>query len=443
MPKQKISVIGLGKLGAPLAVAFAAKGFRVVGLDIHKPFVDAINEGKAPVVEPKLQEYLDKGRKNISATQDYGEVIRESDITFLVVPTPSREDGHFSDEFLKNALAELGRELKASGKGYHTFVITSTVSPATCESSLIPLLEKTSGRKLTNGFGFAYNPEFIALGEVISGLLNPDLLLIGESDQKVGDLLEAIYRDTLDNWGKAYVARMSLVSAEIAKIAVNAYVTMKISYANTLASICEHIPGANVDDITRALGADKRISPHFLKAGPPFAGPCFPRDSRAFVAFANEYGVDATLARATDEINELQIKNLAEKVLEYLPQDKKVAILGLAYKPNTPVIEESPAIKLIEELLRRGIEVAAYDPLAVEHTKAVFGDKISYLSSAKEAFSAASCVVVTTRDKEFLELQEKDIIHNPTTVIDCWRMLEDFKSSLKVRYVGLGQHNEV
>ncbi len=422
-----------------MLAAFAAKGFSVTGLDLNPKYVDAINKGIAPVYEPKLQEYLNIGRGNFRATQDYAELVRESEITFYIIPTPSKSDGSFSDDYLKDAVQKSAQELKRAAKPYHIFVITSTVSPGTINKSLIPLIEEFSKRKLNHGFGVAYNPEFIALGEVLHGFLNPDLLLIGESSKQVGDTLEEIYRQTLDN--SPYVGRMSLVSAEITKISLNAYVTMKISFANTLSNICEKIPEANVDDITSALGADIRISPHYLKAGPPFSGPCFPRDSRAFAAFAKYFGVDAKLARATDEINDFQIAVITKKALRFAGANKKVAILGLAFKPNTPVVEESPAIKIIAELLKNGVRVIAYDSLAQQNARAIFGDKIVYADSVKDALVEASCLIVTTRDEQFQNLQEGDLIHNPTVVIDCWRMLEGLKNSPRIKYIGLGQYS--
>lgn len=437
MSKSKISVIGLGKLGAPLAVIFAYKGFPTFGFDIYKPFVDAINSGQATVVEPFLQEYLNKAKNNLRATQDYREVIENSDFTFLIVPTPSRPDHHFSDEYLKQALKELAVALKESDKSWHNFVIVSTVSPGTINNSLIPWIEQYSCRKVNQGFSIAYNPEFIALGDVINGLLKPDMVLIGESNKEIGEQLEKMYREAiLENDAK--IARMSIISAEITKLSLNAFVTMKISYANTLANICEKIPGADVDAITSALGADKRISPYYLKGGLPFAGPCFPRDSRAFLAFAKEYGVDAKLARATDEINEAQIPLLEQKIMDNLPSDMVIAILGLAYKPDTPVIEESPSIKLIERLLEKEVKIVAHDPLAADEVRKLFGEKIVYASSTQEALQKASLVIITTRHKGYAKLTENDIFHNPTVIIDCWRELGHLKNSPKVRYVPLG-----
>lgn len=294
-----LSVIGLGKLGVCTAACFAYKGHKVTGVDVNKDFIDGINDGRAPIVEPRLQDLISASAGGLKATQDYEEAVYNSDITFLVVPTPSREDGHFSDKFLRNALAHLSQALKELNKKYHLFVITSTVSPGITEQTLIPLIEAVSGKKLNKDFGVCYNPEFIALGSVINDFLNPDVVLIGESDKYAGDILEAIYKKVCEN--NPYVARMSITSAEITKISLNSYVTMKISFANTLANICEKIPGANIDAITKALGAGRRVSPYYLKGGPAYGGPCFPRDKRAFVVLAKKYGHKARLAEATEK----------------------------------------------------------------------------------------------------------------------------------------------
>jgi len=234
---------------------------------------------------------------------------------------------------------------------------------------------------------------------------------------------------------------MSIISAEITKISLNAYVTMKISYANNLANICERVLGTDIDDITKALGADKRISPFYLKGGPAFGGPCFPRDGRAFVSFARKNGVAAKLAKATDEVNRYQLEHLTKIVLNEVKQakDKTVSVLGLAYKPKTPVIEEAAAIKLVEELVKNGVKVFVYDPLAMENTKALFGDKIKYASSVKECVAAAPVCVITTPDKEFKTFGESGFQNREMTVIDCWRILDPAKLGKRVKYIGWGK----
>jgi UDPglucose 6-dehydrogenase len=436
---MRISVIGLGKLGACSAASFAARGFDVVGVDINRQYVDAINAGRAPVQEPRLQEFITAAGKRLKATQDFKQAIVGSDITLLIVPTPSQPDGHFSDKYLQTALQELALALKETRKKDHLFAVTSTVSPGTTEKRLIPLIESVSGMKLNTDFGVCYNPEFIALGNVIRDFLNPDMVLIGESHTKWGDRLQQAYEKACEN--KPYIARMSLVSAEVTKISLNAYVTMKISFANTLANICERIPGANIDHITSALGSDRRIGPSYLKGGLSFGGPCFPRDNRAFAAFAADHGVDAKLAKTTDQVNQDQVRTIVEKVLELVHKKKAsaVSILGLAYKPDTPVIEESPSIKIIQELLKKeDIRVAVYDPLALDSVRAEIGDAVLYASSVKECMAQSPISIIATQSEAFKSIDSSYLTHSPTTILDCWRILDPSRLEGKAEYVPLG-----
>lgn len=436
---MRLSVVGLGKLGLCLSACFASKGFKIIGVDINKNLVDAVNNGKAPFYEPRLQELITSVKGELRATCDYEEAIRESDITFLIVPTPSEQDGNFSDKYLQNALKHLSLALRKTKNDYHLFVISSTVSPGTIEKNLIPLIESISGKKLNKDFGVCYNPELIALGSVITDFLNPDLVIIGESDKFAGEKIEDIYKVICEN--KPCIVRMSIISAEITKISLNVYVTMKISFANMLANICEAIPGANIDVITNALGADRRISPYYLKGGVGYGGPCFPRDNRAFVAFAKQYGYDAILAKTTDVVNQFQVEHIVNLVLSYISDNNNaVSILGLAYKPNTYVIEESFGVKIIEELLKKkDIEIIAYDPLAMDNVKLHFGDKIFYASSVKDCFSRASICIITIQSDKFKSIDDSYIIHNPTIIIDCWRMFDSVRLGNKVKYIALGR----
>jgi len=436
---MRLSVVGLGKLGACAAACFAAKGFDVIGVDIDREAVNAINEGRAPIYEPRLQELIEKAQPRLSASQDYRDAIHESDVSFLVVPTPSMPDGHFSSDFVQDALRHLAAALKESGKSYHLLAISSTVSPGTTDRTLIPLVEAMSGRRLNAGFGMCYNPEFIALGTVISDFLSPDLVLIGESNDFAGEQLVKIYERVCEN--RPYFARMSIVSAEITKLSINSYVTMKISFANTLTTICEAIPGADIDAVTTALGADRRIAPHYLKGGLSYGGPCFPRDNRAFVAFAREHQQDAVLAKATDAVNQTQIAHTVAKILSHLGAGdrRRVAILGLAYKANTPVIEESAGVRIIEALLNDDVEIIAYDPVALDGVRGRFGDKIAYASSVKECFTQSPLCVITTADDRFRAISADDIVHTPTTIIDCWRILRPSRLGDRVKYVALGK----
>lgn len=435
---MKVSVVGLGKLGACTAACFAAKGHEVLGVDVNRSFVDAVNEGRAPVLEPGLEEMIELGHARLRATTEAARAISETDVTLLILPTPSLPSGEFSNAFLESSLKDLGEALAKSSKPYHLFVVTSTTSPGSCDEVIVPLLERGSGRKLNEGFGVCYNPEFIALGSVITDFLKPDLLLIGESNAAAGDTLVELYKPVHEN--APQVARMSLVSAEITKISLNAYVTMKISFANGLMNICDRIPGADVDAITRALGADKRISPRYLRGALAFGGPCFPRDNRAFVAFATRQGCEAHLAKATDAVNHEQTERLAEKIGSLLGSARKtpVAVLGLTYKANTPVLEESPAVSIVKALLRREHEVVVYDPLAIPQAKVLFGRSVAYADSARACFESSALCVIATDAAEFRQI-DSSYIRLPTTIIDCWRILDPKKLGASVTHVILGR----
>lgn len=411
---MRISVIGLGKLGSCTAACFAYKGYDVIGIDINQKIINLLNEGISPYIEPKLDNFLKESNGRLRCYNNYEHAILETDITFLILPTPSKVDGEFSDEYLKDALKKLSTILK-NKHNYHTFVIVSTVSPGTIEYSLIPLIESISKKKLYIDFGIVYNPEFIALGSVIDDFLNPDLVLIGEGNKKDGDLVETIYKRVCNN--KPYIARMSIISAEITKISLNSFVTMKISFANTLGNICKKVKGANINDIMKALGNDRRISPYYIKAGPPYGGPCFPRDNKAFLNFAQKYGINAKLAKATDEINNTQIDIIFNEILEKLPQNKTLSIIGLSYKDGTYVTEESASIKLIKKLPLNDIKVYCYDELAkleIDHPN------IYQIKDLYECIDKSSLILLMSKNEEIFNIVKK---MNNKTIIDPWMRL--------------------
>src|SRR3954471_4081624 len=348
---MKISVIGLGKLGAPLAAVLASKGFPVVGTDLNGAFVDAINAGRAPVDEPRLQELIDDNRERLHATADAAAAVAETDVTFVIVPTPSDEDGRFTNRYIVDAMEAVGAGIRRKSS-YHLVVITSTVMPGSTGGEIRAALEAHSGRLVGATLGLCYNPEFIALGSVVRDMLSPDMILIGESDVRAGEILERIYQQSCDN--KPVIRRMNFVNAELTKISVNTYVTTKISYANMLADICDRIPSADVDVVTQAVGSDSRIGGKYLRGAIGYGGPCFPRDNVAFAALARSLGAHAELAEATDSINQYQVERVTGAVLSRLPHGGTVGILGLSYKPDTSVVEQSQGVALAARLLADG-----------------------------------------------------------------------------------------
>lgn len=424
-----------------MTACFAVKGYEVIGIDIDDKVVNSINNGVSPIVEPRLQEFVSQAGSKLRATQSYEEAIDRTDITFIMVSTPSNPDGTFSNRYAESALKSLAEALGRSDKQYHLLVISCTVMPGSIEEDFIPLIEKHSGRKLNVDFGVCYDPDFVALGNVIEGFLNPDFVIVGESNSFAGDQVASIHRKVCEN--KPPIFQMSLIDAEIAKVALNCYITYKISFANALANLCERIPGANVDTITEAIGMDKRIAPYYLRGGLSYGGTCFPRDTMAYRALAKKYGYQDELMKAVEKVNKFQDQHLAEVTLNHVSStaNKSVSILGLSFKPNTPVITESPAIKLITALLEQGVKVTVYDPLAIENTRAVFGGKINYADSVKDCIAQSSLCVITTPAGEFKHIDDSYVVNEPTTIIDCWRILEPSKFSKSVKYIAYGRGN--
>src|SRR5438876_2852131 len=302
-----LSVIGLGKLGSPMVACFAAKGHRVIGVDVNERFVRLINEGKPPVSEPGLEDLLKQANGRLSATTDIAKAVAQTDVTFLIVPTPSESDGAFSLKYVLAAAKAVGQVLKHK-TAYHLVVLTSTVMPGATGTQLLPALESASGKRCGTDFGLCYSPEFISLGSVIRDFLNPDFLLIGESDPHAGELLASVAKGVCDN--QPPVARMSFANAELTKLALNTYVTTKISYANMLAQICERMEGGNIDAVTSALGLDSRIGPKYLKGSLGYGGPCFPRDNLALATLARALNVPGPLPEATDRTKQVHVPRL-------------------------------------------------------------------------------------------------------------------------------------
>jgi UDPglucose 6-dehydrogenase len=420
-----------------MAAVFAEKGHDVIAVDINAAAVEALNAGRAPVQEPRLQEFITRNRARLSATLDAEQAVAATEITFIIVPTPSNEDGAFSLRYVLESAGPIGRAL-ARKQGFHLVVLSSTVMPGSTGEHLLPALERESGKTCGRDFGLCYGPEFIALGNVIHDMLNPDLILIGESDERSGEMLASLYDGVCDR--HAAVRRMNFVNAELTKLSVNTFVTTKISYANMLAEICEKLEGADADVVTGALGVDSRIGSKYLKAALGYGGPCFPRDNQAFAALGRREGLNATLAEATDAVNRRQTSRLAEMVLANLPAGGRAGVLGLAYKPDTPVVEQSPGLLLVQELLARGVSVVVYDPEAMPTARAVLGDGVEYANSMMDCAGAADVLVIATPWSEFRNLKPRHLIGSSgrATVVDCWRMLPRELFAAETRYVTLG-----
>jgi len=433
----RLSVVGLGKLGSPMAAVFASKGFDVIGVDVSAAHVAALNEGRAPVEEPQLQDLIDASRARLRATVSFEEAIGQSDISFIIVPTPSGPDHRFSNEYVIEAVTRIGAVLGHKA-GDHLVVVTSTVMPGSTSGVIREALEQSSGRTVGRDVGLCYSPEFIALGSVIRDLLRPDMVLIGECNERYGQQLADVYRDTTDSHPS--VQRMSFVSAEICKIAVNTFVTTKISYANMLAELCDRLDGADVDAITTALGADSRIGAKYLTGGVAYGGPCFPRDNKAFAALSRSLGVPCDIADATDRINDHQADRLLGVISAVASPPARIAVLGLSYKLHTPVFEQSQGFALAKLLLAEGYRVILADPLAGQAAAAALGPAVE-VADFEHAVAVADAAVITTAWPDIASIPMTRFVRpsGGIPVIDPWGLLKNSPIATVARVVLLGR----
>jgi UDPglucose 6-dehydrogenase len=436
---KTLSVFGIGKLGFPIVTCLASKGYKVIGFDVNPKIIDAVNERRPHINEPGLAELLEKSG-DLSATSDYRYAVGNSEISFIIVPTPSQEDGSFSTKYVESAVKQIAEGIKTKN-AFHLVVLTSTVLPGDTESRIKTLLEKGSGKKCGIDFGLCYSPEFIALGSVIRDFLNPDVILIGESDSKSGDLLSEVYQTVCEN--NPPIVRTTIRNAELAKISLNAYVTMKITFANTIAELCEKLPDGDSEAITRMLGYDTRIGKKYLSGALAYGGPCFPRDNKAFAFAARQIGCEARLAEATDKENDHQNERIVAVIRGMLGdiKSKRIAVLGLTYKPDTDVTEESAAVKIADTLAKEGALLSVYDPAGMENARTVLGERnISYAGSVKECLENAEFCILATPWNDFKSLHPEDFIENmrQPVLLDCWKIYDREEFSRKMKYATIG-----
>lgn len=434
---MRVGVFGLGKLGSPMLAVFAAAGHDVLGCDLIRSNVDSVNAFKAPVQEPGLQDMLDHAKGHYSATLDADAVARWANLIFIVVPTPSMEDDTFTPKYVVEVCNAIGPAI-GDCPDYKTVVVVSTVMPGTMQSAIIPALESASRNQCGLHFGVAYNPEFIALGSVIENMLHPDFVLIGcQNDVSLVDIIN-FYKSVYSAHGVPIapfqVARY--VDAEIAKLALNCYVTTKISYANEIAGLCECIRGADAANVLRIVGADSRVGKKYLTPATSFGGPCFPRDSRAMAALGKSVRYPLQIPQATKRVNNKWPVRMADHILKCHP--KTVAILGASYKPYTGIATESAATLLLRELFAYQCAIRLYDPMVPDaamrcmtHVPCVSN---YYHDNIDKCVAGADVVVIATAWPEFRTLK----INHPCHVYDCWRILDpDIQGDgVKLHYCG-------
>lgn len=431
---MKIAIIGTGYVGLTTAAVFSELGNQVVGLDINDEKIESLKKGKLPIFEPSLSQYLERNQKagRLSFTTSYKDAVNSAQFVFICVGTPPQQDGKPDTSYIISAAREVAINLNS----YAVIVIKST-APIGIDQQLNDLVSQNT----KEDFDFAACPEFLREGTAVEDSFNPDRIVIGTSSKKAQKLLLELHEPIP---GERILC--DIKSAQLIKYASNAFLATKISFANAISIICEKT-GANVKKVMKGMGVDSRIGESFLNAGLGYGGSCLPKDISAFVALSNEIGYDFNLLRAVEEINNYQTQNFISKIVKNLgfePTQRlngiKLAILGLAFKPNTDDIREAPSIKVIRNLLDLGAEITAYDPEAMQNTRKVF-PQISYAQNAYDASKNADALIIITEWLEFREMDLKKIRKNlkKPLIIDGRNIFEkEHMEKLGFSYVGVG-----
>lgn len=414
---MNVSVIGLGKLGLPLLALLAKSNHTVSGYDKSIELRAKLNSQNHKFHEPGLNDLLTENSANIRIVNSIAEAVRNSSVVFVIVPTPTDETLKFSNEYVIEVINEFSNALETRNE-YCILNIVSTVMPNSCVSEFIPLVEKISGKKVNKDFGLTYNPEFIALGSVIQNMEYPDMHLIGSSDRISGEIVQEILRGMSKNSAPSMM--MNLTEAEIVKISVNNFVTMKISFANMLMQLASKFENVNVDNVTNAIGLDSRVGNKYLRAGSAYGGPCFPRDTRAMSALFQEHLMDSALPKVVGEMNDAHNDFLAEEIVNIakIGNSSEIGIVGMSYKEDSNVLDESPSIFLATYLLSAGYKIRVWDPMIDSMLNEIPAEVIVTVTLEELLNKSKFIVLPRTLSPEHIQL----IIdaREPLTVFDPW-----------------------
>lgn len=380
---MKICIIGAGYVGLTTAVCFAELGNEIKLIDVDREKIKKIKEGISPIYEEGMQEMLEKNLNKIEASTRYD---IEEGVIFICVGTPSLPSGRIDLKYVKKAVKDVAKKMKKDS----LLVIKSTVFPGITEKVLLPL-----AKKYCKSFSIAMNPEFLREGKAIYDFMHPDRVVLGIMDERGEETLRKLYEPL-----NAPILVTSPTEAEMIKYASNAFLAMKISFSNEICNLCR-VLGIDVYKVMEGVAMDHRISPHFLNAGVGFGGSCFPKDLKALYYGARKLGCKMRLIKAVMDVNEEQPVKLVKILEEKMDvKGKNIAVLGLAFKPDTDDIRESRSIIVIKELLKRGANIRAYDPKAMENMKKIFPN-IRYCQSKEEALENADACLILTDWKEF------------------------------------------
>lgn len=430
---MKVAVAGTGYVGLVTGVCLAEVGIKTVCIDIDKQKIDLMKSGKSPIYEDGLQELMIKNYNlgNIDYTTDYKEAYKEASIIMIAVGTPERSDGSANLDYIKDVALQIAHSIESDT----LIVIKSTVPIGTNDE-----IEEYIKKNLKNDVKIevASNPEFLAQGTAVKDTLNASRIVIGVESEWAKNKLVEIYREF-----NIPIVVTNRKSAEMIKYASNDFLALKVSFMNDVANLCE-IVGANIEDVALGMSYDDRIGSKFLKAGIGYGGSCFPKDTKALHWLANQYDYELKTIKAAIEVNENQKIKLIKKARNIISSydNKKIAVLGLTFKPGTDDMREAPSIPNINYLLERGANIYAYDPVGIENAKKIFSNKINYCSNIDDCIKDAEMCFIMTEWKQIVEYDIKKYITLMKDPIlldgrNCYEVEE--MSNLGIKYISIGR----
>jgi len=431
---MRIAMIGTGYVGLVSGACFADFGHRVCCIDKDAAKIDGLNAGRMPIWEPGLEAIVTANaeRGRLTFTTDLASGVESADAVFIAVGTPARRgDGHADLTFVFDAVRELAKVIRPE-----TVVVTKSTVPVGTGDRIENILREEGA----SGVSVASNPEFLREGAAIADFKHPDRIVVGAEDDRAREVLKEIYRPLFLN--RAPILFTGRRTAELTKYAANAFLAVKISFINEIADLCEAVD-ADVQDVARGIGLDNRIGPKFLHAGPGYGGSCFPKDTLALLQTAQSAGVDQRIVRTTVEVNDSRKAQMVERVARAVGnlKGKRIAVLGLAFKPNTDDMRDAPSIPLINALVERGATVSAFDPVAREQAEKVFSG-IEFAPDAYAAATGADALVIVTEWDEFraLDLQKVAELLGGKALVDLRNVYDRSEAEeAGLAYYGVGR----
>jgi UDPglucose 6-dehydrogenase len=418
-------------------------GNDVICVDIDEQKVGKLRRGELPIFEPGLEVFFERNRreKRLHFTTELAGAVKETDIIFLALPTPPDEDGSADLSYVLGVASEIGELLKNDPARRYKIVVNKSTVPVGTADKVCAMID-ASGLQSGVDFDVVSNPEFLREGVAVEDFMKPERVVVGTSSERAAEMMTLLYEPFVRQGNPIMV--MDERSSEMTKYAANAFLATKITFMNEIANLCERV-GANVDQIRRGIGSDSRIGKHFLYAGIGFGGSCFPKDVQALAQTSEEHGYKFRILRSVLEVNDTQRGMLVDKVKEYFGgslEGRRIALWGLAFKPNTDDVREAPSHVIIRALLDAGADVSAFDPEAVETTRAVLGDDLSYAEDIYDAARNADALIIATEWNEFRRpdfAKVKSLLKQPL-IFDGRNLYEtDRMAELGFEYISIGR----